>query len=131
MVVSAVLRPGLELVSELEGQGEPVERRAYYRIRLRMWLRRGDPVRWSEPTGMTEQAELLDGGTTLVTSVRIDRDQLIDGLFYACLGMCIGGTRILRIAPRLGYGDLGVPGTIPEKAMLTAEISILGREPLP
>ena len=80
---------------------------------------------------MTEQAELLDGGTTLVTSVRIDRDQLIDGLFYACLGMCIGGTRILRIAPRLGYGDLGVPGTIPEKAMLTAEISILGREPLP
>jgi FKBP-type peptidyl-prolyl cis-trans isomerase len=46
-------------------------------------------------------------------------------LFYGVEGMRAGGTRRLEIAPRLAYGDRGVPGVIPPGAMLTAEITVV------
>jgi FKBP-type peptidyl-prolyl cis-trans isomerase len=59
--------------------------------------------------------------------LRIDRRSLINGLFYGVDGMRVGGMRRLEIAPHLAYGDRGVPGIIPPGAVLTAEITILGR----
>ena len=47
------------------------------------------------------------------------------GLFYGVHGMRIGGIRKLRIAPHLGYGETGVPGSIPPNALLTVEVSVL------
>jgi FKBP-type peptidyl-prolyl cis-trans isomerase len=47
------------------------------------------------------------------------------GLYYGVQGMRIGGTRRLRIAPHLGYREVGVPGSIPDNALLTVEITIL------
>ena len=35
------------------------------------------------------------------------------------------GHIILEIAPHLGYGEKGVPGVVPENALIIAEISIL------
>ena len=104
-----------------------MERRHFYRIRLRMWLNKGDPVRWKEPWGSLDKARLEDDGQTLVTEVRWDREFLINGLFYGCqdMPMRVGGRRKLRIAPHLGYGERGVPGVIPESAVLTADIEIL------
>ena len=125
--MSGNIRPGLELISEAEGDGAHVERHAYYRIKLRMWLHRGDPVRWSEPWGVLRHAQLVDDGETLITCVRLHREHLVNGLFYGCLGMRIGGTRTLKISPHLAYGDKGIPGIIPPNALLTAEISVLAR----
>ena len=119
------LRRGLDLLSETEGSGSPVERQQYYRVQLRMWLRRGDSVRWDRPWGVTTRAKLLDDGATLVTDVRLDREFLVNGLFYGMLGMRIGGRRKLQIAPHLAYGDRGVPGVIPKNALLVAEIEVL------
>lgn len=121
------LRPGVELVEEAEGSGEPVERHNYYRLRLKMWLNRGDSVRWEKPWGVLTQAELSDDGTTLETDVRLDREHLVNGLFYGILGMRIGGRRRLRIAPHLAYGERGVPGVVPENALLIAEVEVLGK----
>jgi FKBP-type peptidyl-prolyl cis-trans isomerase len=39
--------------------------------------------------------------------------------------MNVGGTRLLRIAPRLAYGDQGVQGIIPPNAILTTELSVI------
>jgi FKBP-type peptidyl-prolyl cis-trans isomerase len=61
----------------------------------------------------------------LITEVRVDRRSLISGLFYGIDGMCVGGTRRLEIAPHLAYGDRGVPGIVPEHAVLIAEITII------
>jgi FKBP-type peptidyl-prolyl cis-trans isomerase len=82
-------------------------------------------VRWTAAWGPVGDATLEDNGETLITNVRIDRRSLIAGLFYGVEGMRVGGTRRLEIAPRLAYGDRGVPGVIPARAMLTAEIKIL------
>jgi hypothetical protein len=109
----------------MPGTGEPVRRQHRYLIRLRLWLHRGEPVRWQMAWGPVGIARLEENGATLITEVRIDRRSLISGLFYGVDGMRVGGTRRLEIAPHLAYGDRGVPGVIPESALLTAEITIL------
>ncbi len=119
------LRSGLMLLEDIPGTGEPVRRGHNYKIRLRLWLNRGEPVRWQMAWGRVGVAVLEDDGATLVTEVRIDRRSLVNGLFYGVEGMCVGGIRRLEIAPHLAYGDRGVPGTIPAAARLIAEITIL------
>jgi hypothetical protein len=119
------LRSGLTLLSDIPGDGDLVRRQHKYRIRLRLWLNRGEAVRWQAAWGPAGVARLDDNGETLITEIRIDRRSLVNGLFYGIEGMRIGGTRRLEIAPHLGYGDRGVPGVIPTGAMLTAEITIL------
>src|SRR5262245_16067256 len=121
-----VLKKGLDLLSEQPGAGPPVRKHAFYQIKLRMWLHRGEPVRWSQPWGLLDDgARLEDDGKVLITDVRIDRVFLIAGLFYGIQGMNIGGTRVLEIAPHLAYRSDGVPGVIPPDAVLKAELSVL------
>jgi hypothetical protein len=119
------LRSGLTLLVDAPGRGELVRRQRNYRIRLRLWLHRGEPIRWAMAWGPVGAAALEDGGETLLTEVRIDRRSLVPGLLYGVEGMRVGGTRRLEIAPHLGYGDRGVPDVIPPGALLTAEITIL------
>jgi len=119
------LRSGLTLLADIPGAGEPVCRQHRYRIRLRLWLNKGQAVRWQAAWGPVGVARLDDNGETLFTEVRIDRRSLVNGLFYGVEGMRVGGTRRLEIAPHLAYGDRGVPGVIPAGAVLTAEITIL------
>jgi len=119
------LRSGLTLLVDMPGDGEPVRRQHNYRIRLRLWLNKGQAVRWRTAWGPVGAARLEDNGETLITEVRIDRRSLVNGLFYSVAGMRTGGTRRLEIAPHLAYGDRGVPGVIPAGAVLIAEIKIL------
>jgi uncharacterized protein len=118
------LRSGLTLLEDIPGTGELVRRQHRYRIRLRLWLNRGEAVRWQTAWGPVGIARLDDNGETLFTEVRIDRRSLVSGLFYGVEGMRVGGTRRLAIAPHLAYGDRGVPGVIPADAKLIAEITI-------
>lgn len=119
------LRSGLTLLLDIPGSGEPVRRQHVYRMRLRMWLHKGDAVRWQIASGPVGVARLEDNGETLVTERRVDRRSLIAGLFYGVDGMRVGGMRRLEIAPHLAYGDQGVPGIIPSGALIVAEIVIL------
>jgi hypothetical protein len=119
------LRSGLTLLLDIPGDGEPVRRQHNYRIRLRLWLHKGDAVRWQMAWGPVGSATLQDNGETLVTEVRINRESLMSGLFYGVEGMRVGGTRRLEIAPHLAYGDRGVPDVIPANALLTAEVTVL------
>jgi len=119
------LRSGLVLLDDIPGDGEPVRRQHTYLIRLRMWLHKGEPVRWTAAWGPVGVARLEDDGTTLVTEARVDRHQLFSGLFYGIDGMRVGGTRWLEVAPHLAYADRGVPGVIPAAALLKAEVTIL------
>jgi hypothetical protein len=107
------------------GRGDAVRRQHTYPIRLRLWLRGGEPVRWRTAWGPVGAARLEDDGATLVTEVRVNRGQLASGLFYGMDGMRVGGTRRLEIASHLAYGERGVPGVIPPNAVLIAEVTVL------
>jgi hypothetical protein len=121
------LRRGVELLREDVGGGPPVEKHVFYQFKLRMWLSRGDPVRWSKPWGLVDRARLEEDGTVLITDLRVDRVFMFAGLFYGVHGMRIGGTRRLRIAPQLAYREAGIPGSIPPNALLTVEVTVLSQ----
>ena len=121
------IKPGVELLGETVGDGPPVLKHKHYQLRLRMWLRRGDAVRWPKSPGLEPVTE--DDGATLTTDVRVDRVRLVAGLFYGIQGMRVGGTRTLRIAPHLAYGERGIPGVIPANAVVTVEVTVLSDRP--
>jgi hypothetical protein len=119
------LRPGLTLLADVAGEGELVRRQHRYRVRLRAWLSRSQPVPWASSWDMAGGNRLDDNGETLFTEIRIHRGSLANGLFYGLDGVRVGGTRRLEIAPHLAYGDRGVPGVIPPRAVITTEITVL------
>lgn len=122
-----VVKPGVELLGDTPGTGSPIERHGWYDVRLQMWLSRGDPVRWTEPWGLVDRARIEDDGTTLFTTLRVDREFMFAGLFYGVEGMRVGGRRRFRVAPHLAYREAGVPGVIPPNALLTVEIEVVSR----
>ncbi|MCP4386754.1 MAG: FKBP-type peptidyl-prolyl cis-trans isomerase [Gammaproteobacteria bacterium] len=74
---------------------------------------------------MIDRARLEDDGTTLITDLRIDRENLIAGIFKGIEGMRIGGRRKLKISPHLAYGEAGISGRIPPEAVIIAEIEFI------
>jgi FKBP-type peptidyl-prolyl cis-trans isomerase len=74
---------------------------------------------------MIDRARLEDDGATLVTDLRIDRENLFAGLFKGIEGMRIGGRRKLKISPHLAYGEAGIEGRIPAQAVIIAEIEFI------
>lgn len=119
------MRSGITLLADTPGCGPAIKRKHVYLMRLRFWLNKGDPVRWTSPAGFVDRARLEDDGETLVADLRIDRENLVSGLFYGIQGMRIGGTRKLKISPHLAYGERGIPGRIPADAVIIAEVSVL------
>ena len=118
-------RPGIKQLDDRPGDGALIERQHVYRVRLKMWLNKGEPIRWQHPWGLIDRALLEDDGSTLVTDLRIDRENLIAGLFQGIDGMRIGGRRKLKISPHLAYGENGIPGSIPPDAVILAEIEFI------
>jgi hypothetical protein len=120
------MRSGIKILKDEPGAGHPVQRLRTYRLRLRLWLNRGDPVRWPSDYSSIGGAEFDDDGTTLTTDMRLDRQSLMNGAVYGMAGMRIGGSRTLRISPHLAYASTGVPGMIPADAVLTVEATVIG-----
>ena len=108
-----------------------MQRGQVYRVRLNMWLNKGDAIRWRQPWGLLDRAELRDDGATLVTDLRIDRDNLIAGLYQGIDGMRVGGARKLKISPHLAYGESGIQGRVPSAAVIVALIEIIEERLIP
>ena len=102
-----------------------MERGRVYRVRLKLWLNQGEAIRWEQPWGLIDRARLEDDGATLVTDLRVDRENLFAGLLQGIEGMRLGGRRKLRISPHLAYGDKGIPGRVPPGAVIVAEIEFI------
>lgn len=123
--MAVFLKKGVELLDETPGDGSELERQKYYQIELRCWLNQGEIVRWQNPWGLLDRYQLLEEGAVLITDVRLNREFLIAGLFYGMQGMRIGGSRRLKISPHLAFGEQGVPGVIPQNALLICKVTIL------
>ena len=121
------IRKGVKLLEERSGKGPSVERRQYYLMAIRITLNRGEVVRHPEKClshQIDEHLKTEDNGY-FRHHVRIDRENLVGGMFYAVQGMNVGGYRKVAISPHLAYGETGIPDVIPPNAKLTAEIKVL------
>ena len=123
------IRKGIKLLEEEPGNGPPVERQQYYLMAIRITLNRGEVVQHPEMClshQMDEHLKIEDNGY-FRHLVRVDRENLVGGIFYATQGMNVGGYRKVIIAPHLAYGETGIPNVIPPNAKLTVEIKVLRR----
>jgi len=123
------IRKGVRLLEEEPGNGVPVERQHYYLMAMRMTLNRGEIVRRPQQClshQMDERCKTEDDGFFL-HHVRIDRENLVGGVFYAVQGMHVGGYRKVTISPHLAYWETGIADLIPPNAKLTVEIKVLER----
>lgn len=117
---------GVEILSETEGSGELIEKGSSYIMKMQMWLNKGDPVVWTNiSTEHPGYVQLSDDRTIITKKFRVDRENLINGIFYGIQGMKVGGTRRLKISPQLAYGEKGIEGIIPPNALLIVEVAII------
>lgn len=121
------IRKGVKLLEEVPGNGRPVRRQAIYVLAIRITLNKGDVIKAANRCishTIDPNLKLHDDGF-LESRVRIDRGNLINGIFYAVEGMKVGGYRKVAIAPHLAYREKGIPGIIPENAKIIAELKVL------
>jgi FKBP-type peptidyl-prolyl cis-trans isomerase 2 len=128
------MKSGIKLLAETVGSGDVVQRQHVYQMQLKMWLNQGQAIVWQQPWGMIDGARLEDGGQTMITDLRVDRENLFNGLFYGIEGMRIGGMRKLKVSPQLAYGERGIKGLVPANAVIIVEVTVLEQRqkyPLP
>lgn len=121
------LKKGIKLIAETEGTGNYIQRQRYYILAIRLTLNQGDVVKVPNQClshSIDRHLKVYDDGF-FEHRVRIDRSNLIPGIFYAVQGMKIKGYRKVSISPHLGYGERGIPDVIPKNAKLTVEIKVL------
>ena len=104
------------------GEGPLVERHRTYKVQLRMWLPKGEPVKFSYSS--LKEIAVEDEGATYIGPFEVHRGRTIAGLFYGVEGMRVGGQRKLKVSPHLAYGKEGM-ANIPGNAALIIEITIL------
>ena len=120
------MRKGVEILSDIEGSGELIEKGCGYIMKIQMWLNKGDSVVWQNVSTINSEYFEFSEDRTIFTGKKIvNRENLIAGLFYGIQGMKINGTRRLKISPQLAYGEKGVEGIIPPNALLIIEVTIL------
>ena len=69
--------------------------------------------------------KVFDASRDRPFSFRLGRSEVIKGWDIGCAGMLVGGKRILTIPPEKAYGNKGAPPSIPPKATLIFEVTLL------
>ena len=125
MSIPAARQRGIRLLEEREGTGAPASKGARVVYNLRIFLNKGEEVPLNErqvahvPESMVRND---DGRPFIDHAITLGRRQAIAGIEQALLGMKQGGYRKVRISPHLAYGEDGLPGLIPARAVLIAEL---------
>ena len=121
------IKKGVKLLDDVPGKGDKVRRHAIYILAIRITLNQGEIIRSAQNClshTIDEHFQFHEDGF-FESRMRIDRENLIGGIFYAVQGMKVGGYRKVAIAPHLAYREKGVPGIIPENAKIIAELKVL------
>lgn len=117
------IKKGVQLIEEREGDGPVVLRRHNYVLAIRVALSKGEIISGPDKClshSIDENMKVSDDGY-FQHRTRIDRENLIAGIFYSVQDMKVGGYRKVTISPHLAYGENGIPGVIPPNAKLTVE----------
>ncbi len=120
---------GITLLAEVEGQGPSALPGDRVQFNWKIWLNRGDevPINAIQAELVPEEMLRTEAGEKLVDhTVTLGKREVIAGIERTLIGMRSGGYRKVRLSPHLAFREKGLPGLIPENAVL--EIAIWLRE---
>jgi FKBP-type peptidyl-prolyl cis-trans isomerase len=98
------MKSGIELISEIEGNGILLKQGDFATYEIEILLHHGQLISKDEITS------------------QINRNNLIPGLVQTLVGMRENGHREVKISPHLAYGKNGVKNLIPPNALLHCKI---------
>jgi FKBP-type peptidyl-prolyl cis-trans isomerase (trigger factor) len=116
---------GIALLTEEEGQGLPATRGDRIVFNMKIWLNRGDevPLNAIQAQYLPERMIRSVAGDKLVEhTATLGKRDVIAGVERSLMNMKVGGYRKVRVSPHLAYREKGLPGLIPEHAVLVVEI---------
>jgi FKBP-type peptidyl-prolyl cis-trans isomerase len=127
----ARITSGVDLLSEVEGQGPPAAKGDRVVYNTKVWLHRGEEVA-AQIEHLPDRLIRTVGQERLIDhTVVIGRREVIAGIERGLIGMKPGGYRKVKVSPHLAYGKKGVPGVIPQNALLVVEIWLREIVPAP
>jgi len=122
----AKLAKGIDLLQETAGTGVAAGKGDSVTYNTRLFLRKGDEV--------TQDASIIARSRAHLAVRTVDDVELIDhvtelgkrraiaGIEKSLYGMRTGGFREILVSPQLAYREKGIPGLIPENAMLRIQL---------
>ena len=110
---------GLQYEDTVQGTGAEATAGNHVRVHYTGWL--------YDPTAKNSRGKKFDSSKDRGDpfSFGLGGGQVIRGWDEGVQGMQVGGTRVLRIPPELGYGARGAGGVIPPNATLVFEVDLL------
>jgi len=123
---------GIALLTETEGQGAAAAKGDRVIFNMRLWLNRGDEVPLNAKQAQHLPPQMIrsvDGEKLIDHRATLGKREVVAGVERSLTGMKTGGYRKVRVSPHLAYREKGLPGLIPEHAVLIVEIWL--REILP
>jgi len=119
------IRPGIKLLAEAEGQGEPAKKGDTVIFNWRLYRNQGDEIPLNEQQAAILPPEMIrhvDGRPLVDHKTTLGRRQTMAGVEYSLYGMRPGGYRKIRVSPHLAYRDEGLGELIAPNAVLIVEI---------
>ena len=120
------LKKGIKLLEEIEGDGEPASKGDFVRFKLLAYLNKGEeiPINRIEVLDAWPDELILreDNNEFINFSCQLGKRRNIAAIEYSLYGMKPGGYRKIKASPHLAYGLAGVPGKVPENAVIIFEI---------
>ena len=116
---------GLKLLDERDGEGRAAQKGDRVVYNLKIFLNRGDEVPLNELQSkeVPEHRVRVEGDYRFIDhTIVLGRRQAIAAVETALIGMKQGGYRKVRASPHLAYREAGIPGLIPENAVLILEL---------
>jgi FKBP-type peptidyl-prolyl cis-trans isomerase len=101
-------RGGVQYKDLVEGAGEIASRGSTVEVRYTLKLNRGEILK----------EDVHDSFT-------LGERRVITGLEYGVEGMRVGGQRLIRVGPHLGYREKGVLDIVPPNAVLEFDVLLL------
>jgi FKBP-type peptidyl-prolyl cis-trans isomerase FkpA len=110
---------GLHFEDTINGTGATAQAGNKVSVHYTGWL--------YDPTSKNERGRKFDSSKDRGDPFKFDlgAGSVIRGWDEGVQGMQVGGTRVLRIPPELGYGARGAGGVIPPNATLVFEVELL------
>jgi len=119
---------GLKLLKEILGTGPEAKKGDKIVYNTKIFLNQGDEVPLNQqqsermPEHMNHILRKVDEYTFIDHHVILGKRETMAAVEYSLYEMKEGGYKKIKASPHLAYREKGVPGLIPENAVLTIEL---------